>query len=88
MSMRITDIELHAFVDDQLAAEERACVVEETATSAQLAARLGELQKLKQLVKLAFRDVDCPAARGARRQPDEQNPDTATVVGTDLTTRR
>jgi len=86
--MKITDIELHAFVDDQLADEERACVLEETATSAQLAARLDQLQKLKQLVQLAFRDVDCAAAHSARRQPDERHPDTATVVGTDLTTRR
>ena len=86
--MRITDIELHAFVDDQLADEERACVLEETATSAQLAARLDQLQRLKQLVQLAFRDVDCPGAHGARRQSDEQRPDPATVIGTDLTTRR
>ncbi|MFZ0470662.1 MAG: hypothetical protein WAL92_17190 [Thiogranum sp.] len=86
--MKITDTELHAFVDGQLAGEESACVLEETTTSAPLAARLEELQKLKQLVQLAFRDVDCPPARSARRQPDEQHPDTATVVGTDLTTRR
>jgi anti-sigma factor RsiW len=88
MSMNTTDTELHAFVDGQLAGEERACVLEETTNSAPLAARLEELQNLKQLVQLAFRDVDCPAARSARRQPDEQHPDTATVVGTDLTTRR
>ena len=86
--MRITEIELHAFVDGQLADEERAGVLEETATSAPLAARLNELKTLKQLVKLAFRDVECPAARSARRQPDEQHPDTATVVGTDVTTGR
>lgn len=86
--MRITEIELHAFVDDQLADEERVGVLEETAASAQLAARVNGLKTLKQLVKLAFRDVDCPAAHSARRQPDEPRPDTATVVGTDLTNGR
>jgi len=56
----ITDFELHAFVDDQLAGEERASVLEETARSAELAARLNELRNLKQLVQLAYRDTVAP----------------------------
>ena len=56
----ITDFELHAFVDDQLAEEERAGVLEETATSTRLAARLNELRNLKQLVQLAYPDTGAP----------------------------
>lgn len=58
----ITDFELQAFVDDQLAEEERAGVLEETATSTRLAARLNELRNLKQLIQLAYPDTGAPGS--------------------------
>jgi anti-sigma factor RsiW len=70
----ITDFELHAFVDDQLANEERASVLEETARSAELAARLNELRNLKQLVQLAYRDAGEPGSgSGASQKADAQD---------------
>jgi anti-sigma factor RsiW len=50
----ITDFELHAFVDDQLAGEERSHVLKEIRTSQRLASHLAELQRLKRLVRSAY----------------------------------
>jgi len=58
--MMITDYELQAFVDDQLACEERLCVLEAARESPLLAARLAELQRLKALLQFAYRvNADC-----------------------------
>ena len=58
----ITDYELHAFVDDQLACEERLHVLEAARESPLLAARLIELQRLKALLQFAYRaHADCSA---------------------------
>jgi anti-sigma factor RsiW len=52
----ITDCELHAFVDGQLAGQERSHVLEASSKSPLLSRRLAELQRLKQLVQSAYRE--------------------------------
>ena len=65
--MMITDYELQAFVDDQLACEERLYVLEAARESRLLATRLAELQRLKALLQFAYRaNADCsPSAQSA-----------------------
>jgi hypothetical protein len=58
----ITDFEMNAFVDNQLAREERICVLEEARKSQLLASRLTELQRLKQLMRRAYQEyAECSA---------------------------
>lgn len=53
----ITELELHAFVDGQLADEERARVLEAAQHSASIRARLDELDQLKSLMQLGYADI-------------------------------
>ena len=50
----MTELELNAFVDGEMADEERALVLEATAKSVALRAQLIELQQLKDLVRAGY----------------------------------
>ena len=64
----ITDYELQAFVDDQLACEERLYVLEAARETPLLATRLAELQRLKALLQFAYRaNAVCSICRHPQR---------------------
>lgn len=56
----ITESELHAFVDGELAYEERADVIQAAEQLVSLRAQLNELQQLKELVRASYRDIEYP----------------------------
>lgn len=59
--MMITEFELHAYIDGELAEEERNAVLEATSRSPALRARLNELRQLKEMVRTGYAEFDdCP----------------------------
>ncbi len=69
----ITEFEIHAFVDNQLASQERARVLEEARKSELLAGHLGELQRLKQLMRRAYREyAECLALDAQPHTPADR----------------
>lgn len=53
----ITELELHAFDDDELAADEHARVLEATEKSIAFRAQLIELQQLENQVRASYQDI-------------------------------
>ena len=70
----ITDFEMNAFVDNQLAWEERVGVLEEARKSQLLARRLTELQRLKQLMRYAYQGYVESSARDAQEHEPAERP--------------
>jgi intracellular sulfur oxidation DsrE/DsrF family protein len=66
---RFSDEFLNAFVDDQLAAEEKGRAYLEIGQDEALNRQVCELRKLHDLVKLAYREVPAPPARTAAPTP-------------------
>ena len=56
----ITESELHAFVDGELAYAERADLIQAAEQWVALRAQLNELQQLKELVRASYRDIEYP----------------------------
>ncbi len=56
----ISEEQLNAFVDGELDSEELSCLFDEAEQSAELDQRLCQQRKLKELVKLAYRDIPEP----------------------------
>lgn len=52
-----TELELHAYVDGELALEERGYVLESAVKSNEIRSRLNELKQLKELVHLSYTQV-------------------------------
>ncbi|MDH5178405.1 MAG: hypothetical protein OEZ39_04065 [Gammaproteobacteria bacterium] len=59
-SPHIPESQLHAYVDGQLDTHERAEVLDATRTDAELARQLAELNRLKELVRLAYQNPPPP----------------------------
>lgn len=65
----LTEFELHAFIDGELAADEQCMVLEATAACSEIRERLEQLQCLKKLVKTCYQAADCPEAEVTERAP-------------------
>ncbi len=64
--MRITEFQLHAFVDGQLRTEEQTDILSRAAADTELAQRIASLQHLKQLLRHAYGEARPPERRRTR----------------------
>jgi hypothetical protein len=60
----ITEFELHAFIDGEMAEEECVNIQQAAASSVALRERLDQLQQLKSLVRAGYQDEEYPADIG------------------------
>jgi anti-sigma factor RsiW len=56
----VTEFELHAFIDGELADEERANILDACAKSVALRTQLQQLLRLKDLVRTSYHEVEHP----------------------------
>lgn len=62
----IAEFELHAFIDGEMADEERSNILEAAKNSVTLRAQLEQLQQLKNLVRAGYRDIKAQEERQER----------------------
>lgn len=68
------EAELHALVDEELSASERAGLLEQMRHDQRLSEAACELRTLKDMVKLAYRDVPAPPQRTTRKTTQRRWP--------------
>lgn len=68
VSQKFSDEFLNAFVDDQLAADEKGRAYLQIGQDENLNRQVCELRKMHELVQLAYRDLPIPAQRSAERK--------------------
>lgn len=68
MSQKFSDEFLNAFVDDQLAADEKGRAYLQISQDENLNRQVCELRKMHELVQLAYRDLTMPAQRNPERK--------------------
>ncbi len=65
----VSDELLNSFIDHQIAPEERQELLAMIEQDQALASRLGELQRIKEMTRLAYDDIPAPASTEKREQP-------------------
>lgn len=70
----LPEAELHALVDEELPASERARLLEQMRDDRRLSEAACELRNLKDMVKLAYRDVPAPPQRAPRKSIQRRGP--------------